>query len=319
VTEAEYPALLLGQTPDHPWIKEFNDQIDWFRVLVLSSKVIGLKRYENSLAGELGLYARSAVTYAQVRHAVPGFVIEVRPTTWARLEQAGYTSLLQDRQQRFILFGPLSLAMEGDDEVWLGTTQSRFDWGRSEETVLKKSSDVNEQVRYCRLGSIPKPGEAGRVPRGNYAAGDEILVRYSEPGGMTRASPSASPGTNVLKEPETVTAADDEMTVAPARVNLKTVFRDPVKSGKTGGKLSSGKSCKTKKRPIAPASDDESAAEKKSRLTTKDDRPGKKAPPAGGKVKTSKPPPAVGLSKSSAPVVDLALSDSESEDDEDTC
>ena len=122
-----------------------------------------------------------------------------------------------------------------------------------------------------------------------------------------------------MKEPETVTAADDEMTVAPARVNLKTVFRDPVKSGKTGGKLSSGKSYKTKKRPIAPASDDEGVAEKKSRLTARDDRPGKKAPTAGGKVKTSKPLPALGLSKSSAPVVDLALSDSESEDDEDTC
>jgi hypothetical protein len=116
-----------------------------------------------------------------------------------------------------------------------------------------------------------------------------------------------------VKEPETVTAADDEMIVAPARVNLKTVFRDPVKSGKTGGK-----SFKTQKRLIAPASDDESAAEKKSRLTARDDRRGKKAPPAGGRVKASKPPPAVGLSKSSAPVVDLALSESDSEDDEDT-
>ena len=116
-----------------------------------------------------------------------------------------------------------------------------------------------------------------------------------------------------------MTAADDEMTVAPAHVNLKTVFRDPVKSGKTGGKLSSGKSYKTKKRPIAPASDDEDVAEKKLRLTAREDRPRKKAPTAGGKVKTSKPLPALGLSKSSAPVVDLALSDSESEDDEDTC
>ena len=130
VTEAEYPPLLLGQTPDHPWIKEFNDQIDWFRILVLYSKVIGLKRYEGPLAGELGLCARGAVTYAQVRKALPGFVIEVKPSTWARLERAGYTSLLQDRQQRFILFGLLSLAMEGNDEVWLGTTQARFTGGR---------------------------------------------------------------------------------------------------------------------------------------------------------------------------------------------
>jgi hypothetical protein len=100
------------------------------------------------------------------------------------------------------------------------------------------------------------------------------------------------------------------MSVAPTRVNLKTTFRDPVRSGKTGSK-----SYKTK-RVIAPATDDEGPVEKKARLTAKDDRPGKKAPTAGGKAKTSKPPLAVGLSKSSAPVVDLALSDSESEDDE---
>ena len=132
--------------------------------------------------------------------------------------------------------------MEGDDNVWLGTTQSRFDWGRSEGTVLKRSSDVNEQVCYCRLGSIPKPGEAGRVPRASYATGDEIVVRYSEPGGMTRSSPSASPGSKLVKEPGTVTEAGEEMTVAPARVNLKTIFRDPVTSGRTGGKLTAMKS-----------------------------------------------------------------------------
>jgi hypothetical protein len=97
-------------------------------------------------------------------------------------------------------------------------------------------------------------------------------------------------------------------------VNLKTTFREPARSGKPGSK-----SYKTKKRVIAPATDDEGAVEKKARLTAKDDRPGKKAPPAGGKVKTSKPPLAVGLTKSSAPVVDLALSDSESEDDESSC
>jgi hypothetical protein len=66
VTEAEYPPLLRGQSPDHPWIQEFNDQIDWFRTLILSSPVICLTRYDGSLAGELGLAARSAVTYSQV-------------------------------------------------------------------------------------------------------------------------------------------------------------------------------------------------------------------------------------------------------------
>jgi len=151
VTEEEYPALLRGQSPDHPWIREFKDQIDWFRTLVLWSKVIGLKRHDGPLAGELELNARSSVTYAQVRHAVPGFVIEVEANTWARLENAGYTSLLQDRQQRFVLLGPLSLAMDAADEVWLGIIQSRFDWGRSEETFLKKSTDV-------KASSVRPPG-----------------------------------------------------------------------------------------------------------------------------------------------------------------
>ena len=170
------------------------------------------------------------------------------------------------------------------------------------------------------MGAVPKPGEAGRVPRASYAAGDEIVIRYSEPGGMTRSSPIASPGTKLVKEPETVTEADDKMTVAPARVNLKTVFRDPVKTGKSGGKLPAvSKSYKTKKRPVAPASEDGGAAEKKPRVTAKDDRPGKKVPTAAEKLKTSKPLLALSLGKSSAPVVDLALSDSEDEDDEDTC
>ena len=113
--------------------------------------------------------------------------------------------------------------------------------------------------------------------------------------------------------------ADEERAVAPARVNLKTVFRDPVKSGKAGGKLTAVvKSYKTK-RPVAPASTDEGVVEKKARVTARDERLGKKAPADGGHAKTSKSLQALGSGKSSAPVVDLALLDSESEDDEDTC
>ena len=83
--------------------------------------------------------------------------------------------------------------MEGEDEVWLEIIQSRFDWGQSEGTHLKVSMDPNEHVRYMRLGSVPKPGEAGRFPRATYSAGDQIVVRYSEPGCLTRTSPATSP------------------------------------------------------------------------------------------------------------------------------
>ena len=112
-----------------------------------------------------------------------------------------------------------------------------------------------------------------------------------------------------------MTAEGEEMTVAPARVHLKTVFRDPVNSGKTGGYKKSYK----KKRPVGPASGDEIVAEKKSRITAGGGRPGKKTSTAGGQVKTTKSPQALGPGKSSAPIVHLASSGSESEDGEDTC
>ena len=98
MTEGKYPVLLHG----HPWIKEFNGQIDWFRGLVLASRVVRMIRYRGSLNGELGLAVRYDCTYSQVQNAVTGFVIELnRP------------NLLQDRNQKFILFGPLSLVNEG--------------------------------------------------------------------------------------------------------------------------------------------------------------------------------------------------------------
>jgi hypothetical protein len=50
--------------------------------------------------------------------------------------------------------------MEGDDEVWLGTTQSRFDWGRSEGTVLRRSLDEINRLGTAAWGlflSLGKP------------------------------------------------------------------------------------------------------------------------------------------------------------------
>ena len=85
---------------------------------------------------------------------------------------------------------------------------------------------MNEQVRYVRLGSIPKPGEAGRVPRASYSAGDEIVVRYNEPGGLTRSSPVSSPSSKLARDQGAMTVEGEGSTIAPpetqpTRVQLK--------------------------------------------------------------------------------------------------
>ena len=51
----------------------------------------------------------------------------------------------------------------------------------------------------------------------------------------------------------------------PARVQLKTAYRDPAEGGKAGGKSYE------KKRPVAPASGDKVATEKRTRTSTEDD------------------------------------------------
>ena len=113
----------------------------------------------------------------------------------------------------------------------------------------------------------------------------------------------------------------EEMGIAPpeaqpARVQLKTVFRDPVEGGKTSGKpFVLPKSYK--RRPVAPASGDKIAAEKRTKTSAGDDRPRKKAATTGGLAKATKPSKAVGPIGSAGPVVDLASSGSESDDSED--
>ncbi len=51
----------------------------------------------------------------------------------------------------------------------------------------------------------------------------------------------------------------------PARVQLKAAYRDPAEGGKAGGKSYE------KKRPVAPASGDKVAAEKRTKTSTEDD------------------------------------------------
>ena len=180
VTEKEYPFLLRNLTPSDELVKEFNDHIDWFRELVLNSPEYEIKRWDGPLTGELGLKTKVACGYVRLRAALPGFVIEMSRQTWESLEAHGYTSLLQDRGHYFILFGPLSLVMDGKDDVWFGTVQSRFYWGSCQGSIIRSSPDSTENTRLIRLGNLPRAGEAGRMPRGTYRAGDEIVVRYSE-------------------------------------------------------------------------------------------------------------------------------------------
>jgi hypothetical protein len=210
--------------------------------------------------------------------------------------------------------------MDGDDEVWLGVIQSRFDWGQSEGTLLRVSNDPNEHVRYMRLGSVPKQGEAGRCPRATYAAGDQIVVRYSEPGCLTRTSPATSPVSQgeKIRSPTDLNTEDAGPVPTEAqaedqrpRVNLKEVYRDPVGGGRSGGKSYK------KKRPVAPASGDRMPSEKKSKTATEDDRPRKKAAPTSGQISTVRPAKTVVPVKAASPVVDLAASSSGSDEGED--
>ena len=94
----------------------------------------------------------------------------------------------------------------------------------------------------------------------------------------------------------------------PARVQLKTVYRDPVEGGKA-----EGKSYK-KKRPVAPASADKVAAEKRTKTSTEDDRPRREAAPTGGQAPAAKPSKAVVPVKSAGPLIYLATSGSDSDE-----
>ena len=91
-----------------------------------------------------------------------------------------------------------------------------FDWEQSEGTHLKVSIDPNEQVRYMHLGSVSKPREVGRFPRATYSAGDQIVVRYSEPGCLTRTSPVTSSGSQVGKVRRPTVVDSEDMGIAPA-------------------------------------------------------------------------------------------------------
>ena len=45
---------------------------------------------------------------------------------------------------------------------------------------MKGTDDLAEQVRLMRPGSIPKPNEAGSVPRATYPADNEVVGQYAD-------------------------------------------------------------------------------------------------------------------------------------------
>ena len=108
-----------------------------------------------------------------------------------------------------------------------------------------------------------------------------------------------------------IAPAEAQAEAQPARVQVKTVFRDPVGGGKAGAKSYK------KKRPVAPASGDEVAAEKRAKTPTEGDRPRKEAAPTSVQATTVKPLKTVVPVKSASPVVDLATSGSDSDEDGD--
>ena len=72
-----------------------------------------------------------------------------------------------------------------------------------------------------------------------------------------------------------------------------------------------------KKHPVAPASGDKVAAEKRTKTPTEDDRPRKKSAPTGEQVTAAKPSKTVVPVKSAGPVVDLATFGSDIDESED--
>ncbi len=72
-----------------------------------------------------------------------------------------------------------------------------------------------------------------------------------------------------------------------------------------------------KKHPVAPASGDKVAAEKRTKTLTEDDRPRKKSAPTGEQVIAANPSKTVVPVKSAGAVVDLATFGSDIDESED--
>jgi len=251
----EYPVLLRDLWSNDPLVVEFERQISLFRQLVLESEDVELSRYSGDLAGELGLKTRRQLAYARVRAAVPGFVTEILDAdVWGRLEASGYSSLLVDGKRRFILFGPLSLVMDGRDDVWFGPVLNYIQWEDYDPaTRAFGRGERGEGVRQILLGGIPKSGEVRKKPRSAFGAGEEIVVPYS---GMRRVShfPAAIPDRGSGGEMAVLTAeldrGDVEMAVAGEMGRLGIAGASAAASGGSAAGKESGRGKERSKTPL---------------------------------------------------------------------
>ena len=171
ITRGEYPQELLELGPLDEGRLRFEEQVDWFRELVLGSAVIALRRHAG---GELGIESRGRRKFADVRDALVGFVTPVTDEMADQLGRSGYTSILLDGKRSYVLYGPLALVQHGDSGAGLGPVQRGFDWVYSVgPQVLESTAIVN--VKWVKLkAEKARPGE-----RKVFANHEEVLVDYS--------------------------------------------------------------------------------------------------------------------------------------------
>ena len=153
--------------------------------------------------------------------------------------------------------------------------------------------------------------------------GDPIVVRYSEPGGLTRLSPASSPGVKEESSVQLEGLEDEEMSAVPSetqptRVSLTSVTTNPVDLVKASGKPVILPKTYKKKRPVIADLGSKGIPLKKPKTEDDKDRPKRKAT-AIEQAKVSKPLPAVAAVKAAGVIVDLATSSPSSDDDEENC
>jgi len=178
ITEQEYPGDLLTLESSEPARLAFDEQIDWYRQLVLESEVIAVKRH---VGGELGIEVRGRQKYDDVRHALVGFVTPIDLDVADALGRIGYTSLLRDGKRAHVLYGPLALVQHRSSGVRLGTVQRGFDWVYSVGPILEETMLIRN-IKWIRMKASLKGAERGQG-KTEYSDKEEVFLDYGGGGG----------------------------------------------------------------------------------------------------------------------------------------